>query len=86
LSSLVYDTQAISSSFSSRWLAMTGLFAKVIALAEEGVLSAAPQVNRTVSRILLQECGYRNTRGLGKLEKAEELGPGAYTSQLRMLR
>jgi hypothetical protein len=49
---------------------------RVIALSEEGRLSAALQVNCTVSRGLLQEHCYRNTRGMGKLEGAEELGYG----------
>ena len=44
------------------------------------------QVNCTVPGSLLQEHGYRNTRGLGKLEGTEELDYGAYPTQLRMLR
>jgi len=46
----------------------------------------ALQVNCTVSRSLLQEHGYRNTGGMGKLEGTEERGYGAYPAQLRMLR
>jgi hypothetical protein len=43
------------------------------------------QAKGTVCRNLLQERGYRNSRGMGKLESAEELGYGAYLAQLRML-
>jgi len=46
---------------------------RLIALAEGGGLSAALQV----SGGLLQEHGYRNTRGMSKLEGAE-WGYGAY--------
>jgi len=46
----------------------------------------ALQVNCTVSRSLLQDRGYRNTGGMGKLEGAQDLGYGAYPAQLRMLR
>ena len=59
-------------SFSSRWLTMTGLFAKASSLLlrrEDWV--PAMQVNCTVSRSLLQQHGYRNTGGMGKLEGAE---------------
>jgi len=55
---------------------------RLIALAEEGGLSAALQV----SGGLLQEHGYRNTRGMSKLEGAGERGYGAYPAQLRMMR
>jgi hypothetical protein len=58
---------------------------RVIALAEGG-LSVGLQVNCTVSRSLLQERGYRNTGGMGKLESAEERGYSAYETQLRILR
>ena len=59
---------------------------RVIALAEEGGLIAALQVNCAVSRSLLQEHGYRNTGGMGKLEGADERGYGAYPAQLWMVR
>jgi hypothetical protein len=41
VSALVHEVQTIPSSFSSRWLTITDLFAKVMALAEEGGLSAS---------------------------------------------
>ena len=37
----------------------------------------APQVNCTASRSLLQEHGYGNTGGMGKLDGFKELGHGA---------
>jgi len=45
----------------------------------------ALHVNCLVSRSLLQEHGYRNTGGIGKLEGEEKLGYGAYPTQLWML-
>jgi hypothetical protein len=44
------------------------------------------QVNGMVSQGPRQEHGYRNTGRMDKLERAEDLGYGAYRVQLRMLR
>jgi hypothetical protein len=44
------------------------------------------QVDGMVSQGPRQEHGYRNTGRLDKLEGSEELGYGAYSLQLRMLR
>ena len=52
----------------------------------ESLIALAAEVNRTVSRSLLQEHGYRNPGRMGKLEGAEDLDYGAYPAQLRMLR
>jgi len=52
----------------------------------ESVIALAEEMNCTVSRSLLQEHGYRNLGRMGKLEGAEDLGYGAYSAQLRMLR
>jgi hypothetical protein len=57
---------------------------RIIALAEEGGLNAALQVNCMVSRGLLQEHGYRNTREMSKLEGTGERGYDTYPAQLRM--
>jgi hypothetical protein len=55
---------------------------RVIALAEEGGLSGS-----TAGELYgVLNYGYRNTRGMGKLQGAEERGYGAYPAQLRMLR
>jgi hypothetical protein len=51
----------------------------IIALAEEGGLSAALQVNCTCPEV------YRNTGGMSKLEGPKELVYGVYPAQLRML-
>jgi len=56
----VYEVQAIPSSFTSRWLTMTDLFAKVMALAEEGGLSSSTagelySVSKTTARTWLQK-------------------------------
>jgi len=45
----------------------------------------ALQVNCSVSPSLLQEHGYRNIGGMGKLVGKEKLGYGAYPAQLWML-
>ena len=57
----------------------------VIALAEREYLVPALQVNFSLSSSLLQEHGYRNTGGMGKLEGAEELGYGVYPAHLGLL-
>src|SRR5215469_5343345 len=78
--------QAISSSFSSRWHTMTGLFANASSLLlRREVYLPVLQVVCTVSQSILLENGYGNTGGMGKLEGAEELAYGAYPAQLRML-
>jgi hypothetical protein len=45
----------------------------------------ALQVKFMAFQSLLLEHSSRNTRGMGKLEGAEELGCGAYPAQLKML-
>jgi hypothetical protein len=83
----VYEVQAVPSSFSSQRLTMTDLFVNVssLLLRREHQVPVL-RVNSTVSRSLLQEHGYRNSGGMGKLESAEELDYGACLAQLTMLR
>ena len=82
-----FKVHALPSSFFSRRLTMTGLVvnASSLLLKREDSVPAL-QLNCTVSRSLLQEHGYRNTGGMGKLEGAEDWGYGAYPAQLRILR
>jgi hypothetical protein len=54
---------------------------RVIALAEEGGLTAILHVKCEVSGSLRQGHGCRNTAGMGKLESAEELAYCAYPTQ-----
>jgi hypothetical protein len=51
---------------------------RVVTLVEEGGLSASTAGELYGVPSLLQEHGYRYTRGMGKLEGAEELVFGAY--------
>src|SRR5215469_1610987 len=66
--------QAIPSSFSSRWLTMTGQFANAssLLLRREDYLPVL-QVICMVSQSLLLANGYGNTGGMGKLVGAVEL-------------
>jgi len=80
--------KATPSSFSTRWLTTTGVFAKVsspsLLLSREGCLPAMPG-NSTEFPSLLQGNGYRNNGGRSKLEGVRELGYGMFPAQLRML-
>jgi hypothetical protein len=59
---------------------------RVVALAEEGGLIASPAGELHGVPSLLQEHGYRNNGGTGKLVGAEEKGYAAYPTHLRMMR
>jgi hypothetical protein len=59
---------------------------RVIALVEEGELSASTAGGRYGVPGSMARARIQNTGRLGKLEGAEELGFGAYPVQLRMLR
>jgi len=78
--------KATHSSFTSRWLTMTGVFANVssLLLRREGCLSALP-ANSTELPCPLQGNGYGNTGGINRLEGVRKLGYDAFPAQLRML-